>query len=226
MPATTASTPGMRVSTARLGGIAALGFAVGVALQNGVFLVGVPEPGSDLAEAASWYTANRGRTMAASAIVGLNIPFILIFAAMLRELGQATEAARRWTTVGMLGATAMVGVFGAVAAGQIASLLFAEAGATDAFAAAWALHNALFAVNVSVLGTAFLGFALGGHAAGITASWQRTIGVTGAALLLLTGLANTVVTDGSPVIFVGFAGFVLWVVWLVGAGFTLIRRPA
>lgn len=214
------------LSTARVGGIAALAFAVGVALQNGVFLVGTPESGTDLGEAASWYAANRARTMAATAIVGLNIPCILVFAAMLRELGRESAPARRWLNVGMLGAAAMVGVFSIVAAGQIASLLFAEAGATDAFAAVWALHNAAFAVNISVLGTAFLGFALGAHAAGVTSSWQRTAGVVGAALLLVTGLANAFVAEGSPVVFVGFAGFVLWLVWLVTAGIQLVRQPA
>ena len=216
--------PALRVSTATLGGIAALGFAVSVALQNFVFLLGVPEPGTDLGQAASWYAANRGRAAAAGALVGLNFPLLLVFAAMMRELGRASEAGRRWMTLGTLGAAAMVGVFTVVTAGQIAAVLFAEAGATDAFAAVWVMHNAAFALTLPVLGTALLGFALGAHAAGLTATWQLPAGLVGATLLIGTGAANTLVADGSPVIFVGFGGFALWILWLAATGIGLLRR--
>lgn len=214
------------LSGARLGGIAALGFALGVALQNTVLLGGAPEAGTDLAEAASWYTANRGRAAVASAIVAVNFPLLIVFAATMRELGRGTANGRRWMTVGILGAAGMVGVFSLVTAGLISSVLFAEAGATAAFAAVWTLHNAAFALTLPVLGTALLGFTLGGHASGITAPWQRFAGVTGAALLIGTGAANTLIADGSPVVFIGFGGFVLWLVWLVATGVRLLRRSS
>jgi hypothetical protein len=221
---TAADTP-TRPSTARLAGIAALGFAAGVVVQNAI-LAGAPTPDMSFSEAARWYAENRTRAAAAGAIVGINLPLLLIFAATMRELGRANESARRWMHVGAFGAVGMVAVFGAVAAGKIASVLLAEAGDSSAFAAVWTLHNAAFAINLSVLGTAFLGFALGAHAAGLTHAWQRAVGVVGAVLLLAAGLAGTAVTDGSPVVFVGFGGFVLWLVWLVTTGTGLLRRPA
>jgi hypothetical protein len=178
-------------------------------------------PGVPLAEAALWYEANYTRAMLATAMVGLAFPALLVFAASMFELGRDAGRARTWMVVGGFGAAAMVGVFTQVTAGQIASVLLAGAGG-EAFAAAWTLHNAAFAINMTVLGTAFLGFALGADAAGVNPRWMRSIGVTGALLMLATGLLNGPVTGGSPLALAGFGGFLLWLVWLVTTGVRLL----
>jgi hypothetical protein len=219
--AMTASTAEARRATFRTAGLAALAFGAGVVIANAV-MVGAPMADGSAADAAAWFSANRLRIVIANAMVALTFPALLVFAGAMRELGAGSEVARRWMRVGGLGGAAMVGVFSIVVGGNIAAVHLAEAGET-AFAIAWRIHFAGFAVNMTVLGTAFLGFALGAHAAGLTRGWQRTMGVAGAACLLVTGFANTAVAGGSYIALVGLLGFIAWLVWLFATGIRLLR---
>lgn len=205
----------------RLAGWSALAFAAGVVVANSS-MVGAPMPWEPVADAASWYAANAGRAMLAPVMVALTFPALLIFGACMYELARSSGRARAWMLVGGLGGAAMVGTFTLVAASQIASVLLAEADGAS-FGAAWVIHNGAFAVNMSVLGTAFLGFAVGTRVAGLTPGWHGVLGVIGAALLLATGFANAWVAAGSFLVLPGFAGFLLWLVWLVVGGVWLLR---
>ncbi len=205
----------------RIGGFAALAFALGVVLANGA-MAGGPTPNLSVDEAAAWYAADGGRAMFAVAMVALTFPALLVLGGALVELSRERAGARVWSLVGALGGAAMVGVFSIVASAQVAAVLLADAGG-PAFEVAWHIHNGAFAVNMSVLGAAFLGFALAAHGAGVSPRWHRTLGVIGALLLLATGFANAWVAAGSPVVFVGFGGFLLWLVWLGVLGVRLLK---
>lgn len=211
---------------ARAAALGALGFAAGVAVQNFLLLVGMPDASAPAAEAATWLADNTGRATTSSTLVGINLPLLLLFAAALRALVRDVQAARIWVDLGASAVIVLAALFGVVAATQIAAALIAGAGATPAFTALWSLHNAAFAVLMTALGTTLLGFAVGAHAAGLTPAWQRYVGVIGAALLLITGLANATVAGGSPIVNVGLAGFALWLLWLVAIGVRLIGNPA
>ncbi len=76
---------------------------------------------------------------------------------------------------------------------------------------------------MTALGTAFLGFSLEAHAAGLIPSWQRSMGLVGAFLLLITGFANNAVAGGSMLAAAGAIGFLLWLVWLIILGIRLLR---
>ena len=219
-------TPGIGIySTAtRVAGISALAFAAGVIVAN-LSVAGAPMADATAAEAESWYLENSWRMILANSMVALTFPAILAFGAAMYELARDQAAARLWMLLGAFGAVSMVGVFSILVAGNISSVLFADNGG-DLFALAWTIHNAAFAINMTILGTAFFGFSMGAYSAGLTPSWLRTVGLTGATLLLITGFGNTIVAGGSPVAFVGFAGFILWMIWLVTTGFKLMRRPA
>lgn len=214
---TTTSTP------ARAAAIGALGFAAGVAVQNLVLLVGMPDASATMAEAAAWLADNPGRAATASALVGVNLPFLLLFTAAMRALAQHTQAARLWIDLGSLAVVVLASTFALVAATQIASTLLAEAGATPVFTALWSLHNAAFAMSFPALGVTLMGFSIGAHAAGISPAWQRRVGILAALLLLVAGLANTAVAGGSPIIYIGLLGFALWLLWLVTTGVRLLR---
>jgi len=217
MTTTTTSTP------ARAAAIGAFGFAAGVAVQNFVLLIGMSDASATMPEAAAWLADNPGRTATASALVGVNLPFLLLFTAALRALTRDTQAARLWIDLGSLAVVVLASIFGVVAATQIASTLVAGAGATPIFTALWSLHNATFAMSFSALAVTLLGFSIGAHAAGISPAWQRGVGLLAAVLLLVAGLANTAVAGGSPIVFVGLLGFALWLVWLVTTGVRLLR---
>jgi len=214
---TTTSTP------ARAAAIGAFGFAAGVAIQNFVLLIGMPDASATMPEAATWLADNPGRTATASALVGVNLPFLLLFTAALRTLTRDAQGARLWIDLGSLAVVVLASTFAVVAATQIASTLVAGAGATPIFTALWSLHNAAFAMSFSALGVTLLGFSIGAHAAGIAPAWQRGVGLLAAGLLLVAGLANTAVAGGSPIVFVGLLGFALWLVWLVTTGVRLLR---
>ena len=217
LPATTTSTP------ARAAAIGALGFAAGVAVQNFVLLIGMPDASATMQEAAAWLADNPGRAATASALVGVNLPLLLLFTAALRTLTRDAQAARLWIDLGSLAVVVLASTFGVVAATQIASTIFAAEGATPVFTALWSLHNAAFAMSFSALGVTLLGFSIGAHAAGISPTWQRSMGLLAAVLLLVAGFANAAVAEGSPIVFVGLLGFALWLVWLVTTGLRLLR---
>lgn len=223
---TTASetTTTIRLSPARAAGVGALGFAMGVFVQNAFLLAGLPDASAPASEAATWLAENRARATAASTVVGLNLPLLLLFVASLRTLARDAQPARLWIDLGTLGVVVLVALFGVVASTQIASTMLAEGGATPVFAALWSLHNATFALTFTALGTALLGFSIGAYVARITPAWQRGVGLLGATLLLVAGLANGAVAEGSPILYVGLGGFALWIVWLVATGVRLVRR--
>jgi hypothetical protein len=220
-PPTAAPSAAAEFSPTRVAGIAGLAFASGVFAAN-LSLFGMPTAESAPADAAAWLEANRTRAAVGASMVALAFPALLIFGAAMFQVGRGSAWASLWMLVGALGACAMTGVFALVAATQIASILLAPT-AGDAFATAWTVHNAAFAVNMTILGTAFLGFSLGAHAAGVTPQWLRISGVFGAGILLATGFANTAVAAGSAIVFIGFVGFVLWLVWLVATSLHLLR---
>jgi len=208
----------------RIGGIAALAFVLGVILANGA-MFGGPTPNLSAEEAAAWYASDGGRAMFAVAMVALTFPALLIFGGAIFELSRTNAGARIWSLVGALGGAAMVGVFSIVGSAQVAAVLLAEAGGPG-FEVTWLIHNGAFAVNMSILGTAFLGFALAAHGAGVSPRWHRTLGVIGALLLLVTGFANAWVAAGSPIVFIGFGGFLLWLAWLSILGVRLLADSA
>jgi len=220
---TSTTTATIHLTPARAAGAGALGFAAGVFVQNAFLLAGLPDASTPASEAATWLAANQARATAASTVVGLNLPLLLLFVASLRTLARDARPARMWIDLGTLGVVVLVALFGVVAATQIASTILAEGGATAVFTALWSLHNATFALTFTALGTALLGLSIGAHAAGITPAWQRFAGVLGATLLLVAGLANGAVAAGSPILYVGLGGFALWIVWLVATGVRLIR---
>jgi hypothetical protein len=214
----TAAPPAAR----RLAGIGAVGFAAIVAATN-LLIIDVPQPGTPLAEIAAWYAANGGRVGIATAAYAVNIVLLMLFASNVRELVRGDDAARPWSTMGLIGLTALAVSFGAVTAAQIALVELAGGGATPAFAALWALHNAAFSVNVAVLAIAILGLSIGLHAAGLTPAWQRTLGVVGAVLLVLGGAGGLGGGAESPLGLPGLGGFLIWLVWLTTTGVRLLR---
>ncbi len=211
------------LTTHRLAGLAALAFAAGVLVSNGL-LSSAPMADESAEVAAAWFADNRAQAMVAAAMVAITFPALLVLGGSMYELSRRSDVARGWMVIGALGAASMVGVFTVVAAAQMTMVTLADSGVSEGIAVAWGIHNAAFALNMSVLGTAFFGFAMGAGAAGLTPGWQRTMGLVGAAALLITGFANLAVSEGSPVALLGFAGFLLWLAWLVILGIRLVRR--
>ena len=80
-------------------------------------------------------------------------------------------------------------------------------------------HRAAVAVAVGLE-------ALATHASRLTPPWQRLLAAAGGSLLLVAGVGNLAIADGSPLLFVGLPGFAAWLVWLVATGLRLMRTKA
>jgi hypothetical protein len=74
-----------------------------------------------------------------------------------------------------------------------------------------------------MLGTTCIGVTLAAHASGLTPAWQRLLGLVGGTLLLIAGLGNFAIAEGSALIFVGLLGFLAWLVWMLTTGVRLLR---
>ncbi len=227
-PQNTATTQGRSPSDrGRLVGVAAIAFAVSVAIENAVLAgTGAPSYGAPIEEVLDYYAANRDSVAIASGLVALYLPLLLVFVTGLHGLverrgGEGADWSRLAVAAGatlsaifVLVNVLQVGL--ALSAGGLAELL-------PAFELFWQVHAAAFALALPMLGATFVGAALAAHLSGLTPAWQRLLGLGGGSLLLVAGVGNLAIADGSALIFVGLLGFAAWLVWLLATGVRLVR---
>ena len=211
----------------RLVGVAAIAFAVLVVTENGVFAAtGAQSYGAPIEDVLAYYAANRDAVAIISALVAVYLPLLLVFVTGLHGLVERRGGAGAdWSRLAVAAGATLSAVFVLVNVLQIGLALSASelAEPTPAFELVWQIHAAAFALALPMLASTFLGAALAAHASGLTAAWQRPLGVLGATLLLAAGVGNLTIADGSPLIFVGLLGFAALLVWLLAAGVRLIR---
>ena len=227
-PQNTAPTQAHRRSDrGRLVGVAAIALAVSVAIENGVLAgTGAPSYGAPIGDVLAYYAANRGSVAIASGVVAVYLPLLLVFVTGLHGLVErAGGAGADWSRLAVAAGAALSAVFVLVNVLQVGLALSAGglAEPTPAFELVWQIHAAAFALALPTLGTTFIGAALAAHASGLTPAWQRLLGLGGGSLLLLAGVGNLAIADGSALIFVGLLGFAAWLVWLLVTGVRLVR---
>lgn len=211
----------------RLVGVAAIAYAVAVVTENAVFAVtGAPAYSSPIEDVLAYYATEREAVAIVSGLVALQVPLLLVLVTRLHGLvvrrgGAGVDASRLAAAAGATTA----GAFLLVNVLQVALVL--AAGGTDeptvAFQLVWQAHAAAFALALPALGTTVVGATLAAHASGLTAPWQRLLGLAGGSLLLAGGVGAFAVADGSPLLFVGLAGLAAWLVWLLATGVRLVR---
>ena len=211
----------------RLVGVAAIGFAVLVVIENVLFAVtGAPAYGAPIEEVLAYYAANRDSVAIVSGLVALYLPLLLAFLAGLHGLVERRGGAGAdWSRLALAAGATLSAIFVLVNVLQIGFALSAGrlAEPTPAFELVWQIHAAAFALTMPMLGTTCIGAALAAHASGLTPAWQRLVGLVGGSLLLAAGLGNLAIADGSALIFVGLLGFAAWLVWLLATGVRLVR---
>ena len=211
----------------RLVGAAAIAFAVSVAMENAVLAgTGAPTFGAPIEEVLAYYAANRDAVAIASGLVALSLPLLLVFVTGLHGLVERRGGAGAdWSRLALAAGATFAAILVLVNVLQIGLALSAGglAEPTSAFELVWQVHAAAFALALPTLGTTFIGVALAAHASGLTPAWQRLLGLAGGSLLLVAGLGNLAIADGSALIFVGLLGFAAWLVWLLATGVRLVR---
>jgi hypothetical protein len=225
--ATAAAQDHSRLNRGRLVGVAAIGLAVSVMIENVVLAAtGATSFSAPIEEVLAYYAANRGAVAIASGLVAVYLPLLLVFVTGLHGLVErGGGAGADWSRVAVAAGAALSAIFVVVNVLQVGLALPAGglAEPTAAFELVWQVHAAAVALALPALGTPFNGAALAAHASGLTPAWQRLLGLVGGGLLLAAGLGNLAIADGSALLFVGLAGFAAWLVWLLATGVRLVR---
>jgi hypothetical protein len=227
--ATPAVAAGNRVSTTRIVGGAGVALAASVVIENAVLAgAGGPTFGAPIKEVLA-FAQNRDAVAIAVGLQAMELPLLLIFVTGLHGLvGRRGAAGTDWSRLAVAAGATFSAIFALSTVSLIGVVLSARglADPTPAFALVWKLHAAAFALALPVLGTTFIGAALATHASGLTWPWQRVLGAAGGSLLLVAGVGNLAIADGSPLLFVGLLGAAAWLVWLVATGLRLMRTKA
>lgn len=211
----------------RLVGSAAIVFAALVLIENVLFTItGAPGYDSPIEDVLTYYAANRVVIAIVAGLVALYLPLLLLFVTGLHGLVERRGGAGAdWSRLAIAAGGAASAIFVLVNVLQIGFALSASplAEPTSAFEIVWRIHAAAFALVLPMLGTIGVGAALAAHASGLTPAWQRVLGLAAGGLLLVAGVGNVAVADGSPVIFAGLLGFAALLVWLFVTGVRLVR---
>lgn len=218
---------GNRVSTMQIVGAIAVAYAASMIVQNVVFVVsGAPDYSDPLNVVLTYHAENRGALAVATGLEAVNLILLLLFVTALCGLVERRGGAGAdWSRLAATAGAALSALFALMIATHIATVLAADGltEPTPTFALIWRLHAAIFALALPALGATFIGAALATHDSGLTRPWQRLLGVAGSSLLILAGLGNLAIADGSPLVYVGVLGLAMWLVWLIATGLRLIR---
>lgn len=208
-------------------GAAAVALAVLVVAENAVLAAtGAPTYGAPIEEVLDYYAANRAAVAVASGLVAVYLPLLLLFLTGLQGLVERrSDAGAHWSRLALAAGAALAAVL--VLVNVLQSGLALSAGGlsapTPTLELVWRVHAAAFAMALPMLGTTLVGAALAAHASGLTPAWQRLLGVVGGSVMLVAGVGNVAIADGSALIFVGLLGFACWLAWLLVAGVRLLR---
>lgn len=227
-PSNTAHTPARReMVRGRLVGSAAIAFAVLVVTENVLFAVtDAPSYGDPIDDVLAYYAASGDAVAIVSGLVALYLPLLLVFVTGLHGLvARRGGTGADWSLLAVAAGAALSAIFVLVNVLQIGLALFARDAAepTSAFELVWQIHAAAFALTMPMLGMTCIGVILAAHASGLTPAWQRLLGLAGGTLLLIAGLGNFAIAEGSALIFVGLLGFLAWLVWMLTTGVRLLR---
>lgn len=225
--AATAGPGATRARSERLVGATAIALTASVVIQNVVVVwAGAPGYGDPIKEVFAFHAEHRGAVAIAVGLEALNLPLLLGFVTGLHGIvGRRGGAGADWSRVAVAAGSTLAAVLAfyavlwdgvVLSAGEITE-------PSPEFELAWQMHAAAFALALPALGTTFIGAAVAAHASGLTPPWQRLLGVAGGAVLIVAGVANLAIADGSSFLFVGMAGYLAWLVWLLATGVRLAR---
>lgn len=223
--------PDIRVARdERVVGVLALALVASVAVQNAVVIwTGAPTYADPMAEVLAFHSEHRAAVAIAVGLEALNLPLLLgLLVSLHGVVERRGGAGATWSRLAVAAGAVLSAVFALYAVLWIGVVLAADGltEPTPLLELVWQLHAGAFALALPALGTTFVAAALATHAAGLTASWERWLGLVGGGLLLVAGAASLPIADGSSLLFVGMPGYAAWFVWLIATGVRLVRSAS
>lgn len=216
-------------SAAQLTGLAGIGFASIVMVQNLVFSSGAPLGNASIADIAAYYQDNNGRLSIATGLVMVNLPLLACFVSgFYARLRENAAASTRWPIMAIIGAALLSVTFGLATATQ--AVLIANADVLEEQPLLtqfiWDLHSSIFAINLAMLGVLLGAVARAAHIADLTPTWQNWLGYVSAVLLIASSTTAVLIIDGSLTALLGLVGFIGWLVWLATTSVRFLREQA
>jgi hypothetical protein len=214
---------------ARIGGLAAVGFAFLIVAGNAVLVpAGLPRTGAGIGEVDGFFRAHGDLVGLGSALTPAAWILATLFGAGAVSVLWRSERDRgeAWALVGFAGLVLQNAVFAGVVAIRLA-LASTAADGVGAGTSLWALHASLFTLNGTFLALALIGLSVGGLRGGLIRPWHGRWGLVAAVLLLCSAvLAPLVIDHSGPLGLLGLVGWLMWVVWIVVYGVVLMRRAS
>lgn len=211
----------------RIGGMAAIGFAVMIVLANVIMMpAGLPLTGAEIGEVTAFFATEGLALGVGSALTPAAWILATFFgagalAALWRSERERGEA---WSLLGLAGLALQNATFAGVVAARLA-LTSTAPHDRSATTGLWALHDAVFTLNGTFLALALLGLSVGGLRTGLIWPWHGALGLLAAALQFASAtLAHWVIDNGGLLGLLGLVGWLMWVVWIVAYGIALIRH--
>ena len=215
--------------TERAVGATAIALVVSVVIQNVVLASGAPTYSDPMTQVLTFHSEHRGLVTLAVGLEALNVPLLLGFVTGLHGLvthrGRSGLGGSRLAVAAAATASSAFVLYAVLWMGVVLSARDLTA-PTDTLEVIWRMHAAAFGFALAALGATFAGAAWAASASGLTRGWQRALGLFGGGLMLVAGVANGAVAQGSSIIFVGVAGLAAWLVWLLVTGIRLVRVRA
>ena len=211
--------------SSRIAGLAGLGFALSVIVQNGLLASGAPMNDASVAEISSYYLNKGGGIAVAVGLVAVNMPLIfLFFSGFYTRL--VDTPGRAWGLFGIMGGISLAATFGLTTLLQVvlaanAERLNDQPGLTQLL---WDLHSGALVLTAITLGITLTGLSRAGLVGSLTPAWLAYLGLAGGALMIVVGVAAVAIVNGSPLFFLQFAGFAVWLFWLIITSVILIRE--
>lgn len=225
-PKTSAALDGADRVLPRIGGVAALAFLSLLVVQN---LIRAAEPGfaAPPGTVAGYFFEHRTAVVVPLALFPVGLVSLLCFASSMRSV--VRDARDRFLAdLGTLAVVLIAALFAVINGLEIALAAMAGEAALSpgAVAGLWAVHAAVFAVNLAAIAVALTALSALAVRHALSPRWFAVAGPAGGACLFVAALSSVAVVGGSPVLYVGFAGFLIWGLFLLCAGARLLRSPS
>jgi hypothetical protein len=159
----------------------------------------------------------------------VGFPCLFLYAAgVAQRCGELVPASKIWSRLGRSSVAVIAVLFGFVNIVQVVIVATRKELAADPALAStlWALHNAVFTINLVAVAGALLGL---GRAATIARLVPRRLGhvlVAGSALLAVAAAPAVSEVRGSGLLAAGLVGFLCWLVLLGATSLRLLREGA
>jgi hypothetical protein len=159
----------------------------------------------------------------------IGFPALFLFVAGLtRRCSDLCPASEVWGGLGRSSVAVIAVLFGLINVLQV--VLVAEraelAGNPALVSALWAMHNAVFTLNLLAVGGALLGLGRAATLAGLVPRWMWPVSIVGALLLAVAAAPAVAEVHGSNLLAIGLIGFLCWLLLLATSSIRLLRDSA